>query len=146
MMTRLVPPALTLAALLLAAGCGNTVGAACTRAKECCAEMSRCEEINRTGPNWESRCVIDEQAQLDKYSTFANAACGAIAEARLALLDCLGAATCEDVTGDRSGHVATCDALARDYCQALRASGDACGHDWGNLGCEGYEASLTTVL
>ncbi|MBI5548973.1 MAG: hypothetical protein HY901_34250 [Deltaproteobacteria bacterium] len=133
-----------LAAALALAGCSSAARSACEKAKECCSTMSRCEEVNRDGPNWEERCEIDLNSEMQTLGTFDHEACSAVASKYSVLLDCLGGISCSDISQEllHHGHVAKCDPEYQELCLAKRSSGDACGHDWGKLGCDGAEATL----
>lgn len=138
-MKRLLPLVLVVAVGACTSGARN----ACNKARECCSTMSICEDINKTGPNWEERCEIETQASIDVLGTYNSEACSKIASTSSQLLDCLGSVACADISTDpRNGHVSKCDPQAKAYCNALQSSGDACGHDWGNISCDNYIASL----
>ena len=134
---------LPLAVALGLAACTSPARNACSKALECCSTMSICEDINRTGPNWVERCEIETQAGIEVLGTYNSEACSKIVSTNQELLDCLGGISCTDISSDPDrGHVAKCDPQAKAYCNALQASGDACGHDWGHISCDNFIASL----
>lgn len=115
----------------------------CQKEKECCATVSRCEDINKEGPNWEERCEIDREATLAKLLTYRLEVCDTIADRYLNLLDCLSAISCTDISSsDPRGRVARCDLEAKEFCAARKASGDACGHDWSRTSCDDETANI----
>lgn len=131
------------AAALSLGACTNSARNACNRAKACCATMSVCEEINREGLGWEERCEIESNASIQELGTYRNELCNRVASATQTYLDCLGGVSCADISDSPvKGHVAKCDPQAVAVCNALRASGDACGHDWADIKCDSWVASL----
>ncbi len=137
-MLRSIPSVLV---VLCLAACSSGPRNTCAKAKECCATMSRCEEINREGQGWEDRCEIDLSASIEKYQTFGQELCNTISSRLSDYVACLGSLQCSDLSGD-DGRAAKCDTQARAYCNALKSSGDACGNDWSRLSCDSYEAEL----
>jgi hypothetical protein len=134
----------TLFAALAITSCSSSGRGVCQKQFECCAGVSRCDDINREGPGFYDRCDIDYSATIDTLGTYGNKACEDIAAKMDAMASCLAGVACSDVSaasGDL-GHVIKCDPLAVAYCTALKASGDACGHDYRNLSCDNYTANL----
>jgi hypothetical protein len=132
-------------AALLSFACGSPGKAVCAKAKECCSRFSACEDINKEGEGFEDRCGIAFAAQVDALGTYNKSECDKIASAFDDYYSCLGGVECTDINDaqDDRGHVSKCDTQAKAYCNALQASGDACGHDYKNYSCDNYKARMS---
>ena len=139
--------ALTLAIALTLSACSSSARNVCNKAKECCATMSICESINKSGANWEDRCEISLQAKIDTLATFNSDLCDKVASTYVSMIDCTSGVACTDIsnTPPTNGVVTKCDTQAKAYCAALKASGDACGGSYGNLDCTSYSANLAKL-
>lgn len=142
-MTRTLALAVLSALLLGACDSSSSSLRVCQKEKECCSTVSRCEEINKEGPNWEERCEIDRESTAAKLLTYRLEVCDAIADRYLNLLDCMSNVSCTDIASDSPrGHIARCDLEAKEYCAALQASGDACGRDWSRISCDDFRSNI----
>ncbi len=144
--------AICLAIALSLGACSSPGKAVCSKAHECCAQLSKCSDINTAGPGYEERCGITSDANQQDLATYKNKLCDAIATAQNDLENCLGGITCNDVStanGDL-GHVARCDGQARAACNAWKQANDACGSGGGDyfiyakfVGCDNATANLS---
>jgi hypothetical protein len=133
---------------VLATGCGSSFKGVCNKAEECCARLSICEDINKQGKGWQDRCGIGGDALIGDLHTYGNSLCDKIANAEEDYVSCLSGVSCTDIsnTAPDVGHVAKCDDKAAAYCQAQKASGDACGNDYSNQSCDNAKASIGFFL
>jgi hypothetical protein len=141
---RIVILAASLAALV---GCGSSSRGACNKAKECCSQIVRvdnqgtrvdtCAIMNTTGGV--DRCAIDQDAYLDTVGTYAIDGCKKVESTYSDFLSCLSGISCSDISAD--GSVAKCQTQGLAYCNASKASGNACGEE-GIQSCDDFKASF----
>ncbi len=134
--------------LALLVACGNPGKSICAKAKECCATFSICTEINAQGQGYEERCGISFNETIDKLHTYGNDACNKVADTYDDYIGCMGGVQCTDVVTAITdfAHVPKCDTQAKAYCNAQKASGDACGHDYRTQNCDNYTANGLAIL
>jgi hypothetical protein len=125
--------------LSLVPACSDPGKAKCSKMNECCTKTSTCSTTGATG--YLDRCTIAANEQVDLLGTYGRSECDAIATAVDNLNACLGGITCDDIETS-STHVAKCDAMAVALCNAKKASGDACGGNYGSTSCDGSTAHL----
>lgn len=132
---RIVIAAASFVALI---GCGSPSRGVCDKAKECCSQINACTMLNTTGGV--DRCAIDSDAYLDTFGTYASDGCKKVENTYSDLLSCLSGISCSDISAD--GSVAKCQAQGLTYCNALKASGSACGKDYSSQSCDDYKAGF----
>jgi hypothetical protein len=132
---RIVIAAASLAALV---GCGSPSRGVCNKAKECCSQTGLCDEMNTAGGV--DRCAIVRDAYMDTFGTYDSESCKKVESTYSDYSSCLSGVSCSDISGD--GTVAKCQAQALTYCNALKASGGACGKDHGSQSCDNFKANF----
>jgi hypothetical protein len=129
-------------------GCGSSFKGACNKAKECCSQVSICEEINKQGKGWEDRCGIGGDAYIDELHTYGKSECDKIANAQEDYASCLSGISCTDINSSDAdkGHVSKCDDKAKAVCDAQKASADACGGNYGEQTCDNVKANIANIF